>query len=56
MHFNFDDDPVDTEVKGKLVISCIISELPERNYKVRRRLMKDRSLKEVALSYLIGIN
>ena len=33
MHVNSDDDPVETEVKGKLTISCIISELLERNYK-----------------------
>ena len=46
MHDNSDDDPVETEVKGKLAISCIISELPGRNYKVRGRLLKDCVVKE----------
>ena len=46
MHVNSDDDPVETEVKGKLTISCIISELPGHNYKVKGRLMKDCAVKE----------
>ena len=56
MHVNSDDDLVETEVKGKLTISCIISEFPEHNYKVRGRLHRDFTVKEGRLSYLIGIN
>ena len=46
MHVNFDDDQVETEVKGKLTTSSIISELIGHNYKVRGRLMKDCAVKE----------
>ena len=56
MHVNSDEDPVETEVKGKLTISCTISELPGCNYKVTRRLIMDCAVKEGLLSYLIGIN
>ena len=56
MHVNYDDGPVETEVKGKLTISCIISEFPEHNYKVRGRLHRDCVVKDHLLSYLIEIN
>ena len=46
MHANSDDDLVETEVKGKLTINCIISELPGHNYKVRGRLHRDCEVKE----------
>ena len=46
MHINSYDDPVETEVKGKLTISFIFSKLLECNYKVRGRLMIDRAVKE----------
>ena len=46
MYVNSDDDPVETEVKGKLTISFIFSKLLECNYKVRGRLMKDCVVKE----------
>ena len=32
MHVSSNEDPVETEVKGKLSISCIYSKLPRRNY------------------------
>ena len=44
MHVNSDDDP--TEVKGKLTINCIISELSVHNYKVTGRLIMDFVVKE----------
>ena len=28
MHVSFDEDPVETEVKGMLTISCIIRKIP----------------------------
>ena len=46
MHVKSDEDLVETKVKGKLTISCIIIELLRRNYKVRGRLMKDCVVKE----------
>ena len=46
MDVNSDDDPVEIEVKGKLNMSCIISELPRHNYKVRGRLIMDFTVKE----------
>ena len=56
MHVNSDDDPIEAEVKGKLTINCIISESPEHNYKVTRRLMMDFTIKEGSIYNLIGIN
>ena len=47
MYVNLNDDPVEVEVKGKLTISCIISELPGHNYKVIGRIMMDCVVKEV---------
>ena len=56
MHDSYDEDPVETEVKGKITTSGIISKLLGHNYKVTGRLMMDCTVKEGLLSYLVWIN
>ena len=46
MHVSSDEDPVETEVKGKITISGIINKFPRHNFKVTGRLMMDCAVKE----------